>query len=167
MGTLQRGQPGKAFGWRWGPSPGIVPSGPGASSPQRHRTLHSGYLPSAVTPAAVLVWPRGCEDCTTQICSFPTPVPDRARSRGDSEPGLGGFRPVGHWGGGEGALTYKGVLLVQSRTPRKGTLAYPYPKVTVTSFLSQCSEGKACGLGCGSGGDPKGPTGQGWHRHVS
>lgn len=43
------------------PSPRIVPSGPKSISIPETKVVQSGRLPSAVIPAAVLVWPRACE----------------------------------------------------------------------------------------------------------
>lgn len=66
------------------------------------------------------------------------------------------------------AGTYKGVISALASTPREGDSGPLPPQGHMTSFLSLgCSEEKVCRLGCRRGQDPKGPTGWGWHSHVS
>lgn len=79
------------------------------------------------------------------------------------------FVASGQWGSDEGrALSYKGVLLAQARTPREGHSGPTPPQGHSDFFFClSSSAGKACRPGCGSRGDPKGLTGRGWHCHVS
>lgn len=127
-------------------------------------------LPSLL-PSGLHYCPAGCDSGLAPAQAHPCPASPHLCQL-EAEAGVAqllAFVASGQWGSDEGrALSYKGVLLAQARTPREGHSGPTPPQGHSDFFFClSCSAGKACGSGCGSRGDPKGLTGRGWHCHVS